>query len=108
METLPAELQIHIYSYLPRVDLITLTRTCSSLAAAAKPRLFETLTFHGNDRTDHQHILLRHPCDPYESLPCYPVELASLETAIDKVMELGITKYAKTFQYSPRLYIDGM
>jgi len=99
METLPPELQIQVCSYLPRADQLTITRTCTSLAAAAKPLLFETLSFHGDDHTSETHMHLRGPC---------LVELASLESAVDKVRALGITKYVKTFQYSPKIYVEGM
>ncbi|KAJ4983620.1 hypothetical protein SVAN01_10883 [Stagonosporopsis vannaccii] len=106
MERLPAELKTQVCSYLPRVDLLAVTRTCSSLAAAAKPLLFEILTFHGDDQTSDLHMLHRHcDWDGSSQLPCYPVELAFLDDAVDKVIELGITKYAKIFQYSPKLYM---
>lgn len=99
MEALPPELQIQVCSYLPRADLLTINRTCTSLAAAAKPLLFETLIFHGDDHTNETQVPLRNPRS---------VELASLESAVDRVRGLGITKYVKTFQYSPKIYVEGM
>ncbi|KAH6633776.1 hypothetical protein C7974DRAFT_471837, partial [Boeremia exigua] len=105
MERLPAELQTEVCSYLSRVDLLALSRTCVSLAASAKPFLFETLTFHGDDQVSDQHALLRIPVDSTYTNFTRPVELASLETTIDKAMRLGISKYAKTLQYSPKVYV---
>lgn len=107
MESLPSELRIEICSHLPHNDLLSLSRTCGSLAAAAKPFLFEKLTFHGDEEVSQQHRLLRHPRDRTDVGRFKPVELASLESAIVQVIELNLPRYATTLQYSPKLYVEG-
>lgn len=107
MQYLPGELRTEICSRLPHNDLLSLSRTCGSLAAAAKPFLFETLTFHSDEQASQQHILLRHPRDQENVGHFKPVELASMKASIDEVIDLDILKYVTTFQYSPKLYMDG-
>lgn len=106
METLPEQLRIEVVSHLPHVDIISLSQTCRSFAAAAKPFLFETLRFHGDPEGTRQHMLYRYQCDRMCPGRSKEVELALLEPAINEVMELGIHRYATTFQYSPKYYVD--
>ena len=107
IESLPGELRVEICSHLPHNDLLSLSRTCSLYATAAKPFLFETLTFHGDEEASEQHVQLRHPRDRNNIGPFKPVELASLHASIEEVIGLDIAKYATTFQYSPRVYVEG-
>jgi hypothetical protein len=72
-----------------------------------KPFLFETLTFHGDAQITRHHLQLRPPCDRTHPGPFKSVEVASLKSAIDEVLALDISRYATTFQYSPKLYLDG-
>ena len=103
----PGELQTEICSYLQFADLLTLSRTNKSLAAAAKPFLFETLTFHGDAEPAKQYLELPPVYRWSNPGTLKPIEVAFLDIAIDEVLELDIVGYTKTFQYSPRVYDDG-
>lgn len=108
MDSLPGELRVEICSHLPHRDLLSLSRTCGSYAAAAKPFLFETLTFHGDEEASRHHVLLKHPRDRDRVGPFKPVELASLRATIGEVIKLDIPKYSTALQYSPRVYDEGL
>jgi hypothetical protein len=107
MADLPKEVYLEIFSHLPQRYLLSISQTCRSFAALAKPLIFEEVSFAGDVQQGRYYL----EGDQFISV-LYPgrsktVDMLSLETSVDEIIELGIAPYVKKFKFGPKHYIDG-
>jgi hypothetical protein len=106
MFDLPKELYLEIFSHLPQRHLLSLSLTCRSFAALARPLIFEEISFVG----DVQHGRYYSEGDQINVL--YPgrsktVDMLSLDANVNELIKLGIAPYVKKLKFGPKYYIDG-
>ncbi|RYF48362.1 MAG: F-box protein, partial [Cytophagaceae bacterium] len=100
------EIYSEIFSHLPQRHLRLVSQTCRTLAALAKPLLFETLVLHGDPQED------RYYHENGRANVIYPgrsktVELSALGIAVDELIALDIARHVRCLQFGPKVYVAG-
>lgn len=104
-DAFPPELWLESFSYLEHQDHKALTKTCSLFADLARTYIFSILTFDGNK----QGLTVRRDGRGLNRTigRTKTIEWAHLPKAVDKLCDLAIPRFVKTFKFNPAFYVSG-
>jgi hypothetical protein len=105
--SLPDEIYLEIFSYLPQHHLRPVLQTCRTFARLVKPLVFKTLHLDGNAQEGN----IVAECTPGVIRFCpgrsRTTELASLKDTVDELIAFDILRHVRKLNFSPRYYVEG-
>jgi hypothetical protein len=109
--SLPKEIYLEIFSYLPQHHLRPVLQTCRAFARLVKPLMFKTLHLDG-DAQRGMMVAEWKPRAVWSHQVLCPgrsrtAELASLEGTVEELIALDVLRHVRKLKFSPRYYVEG-
>ncbi|RYO55539.1 hypothetical protein AA0113_g8704 [Alternaria arborescens] len=105
--SLPDEIYLEIFSYLPQHHLRPVLQTCRTFTRLVKPLVFKTLHLDGNAQEGN--IVAEWKPGVIRFCPgrSRTTELASLKDTVDELIAFDILRHVRKLNFSPRYYVEG-